>query len=247
MSPALKEDEEKIQKQFGCMNNIFQLFEPRYKRLPQGQSVTGNKFNTASDKLKDQALINIIQEKHKESVESSRNVFSSSSSSLDYRIQVQTKPSTFCKSIVSDPSSPNSIKKDDLWVSSVNFRDVFKDSMTRMPLAVSVKTVAKDKQKDPKMTHESCNDVKQPSRFSYDDLESLYKLKSIAIVKECPRLSLDSKQSSIEHNAIVKDCQILELGCNKRPSSSLLVARLMGLDLNCEALKIQPCLDDEQI
>ncbi|KAD7478621.1 hypothetical protein R6Q59_005633 [Mikania micrantha] len=274
MSPASKEDEEKIQMQLGCMNKIFQLFEPRYKRLPQGQSVSGNKFNNASDKLKDQALNNNIQEKHKESVESSRNVFSSSCSSLDYSLQVQTKPSTFCKSIVSDPSSPNSIKKDDLWVSSVDIRDVVKDSTIRMPRAVSVKTVAKDKQKGPKMTHvdsprhlqhhpkhatyerrdqnlvklkETCNDVKQPSRFSYDDLESLYKLKSIAIVTDCPRLSLDSKQSSIKHNAIViNPSQIRELVCNKRPSSSL-VARLMGLDLNCEALKIQPCLDDEKI
>ncbi|KAI3824096.1 hypothetical protein L1987_05545 [Smallanthus sonchifolius] len=174
----------------------------------------------------------------------------------------------------SEPSSPTSNKKHDSWGSPADIRDVVKDSMTRKPRVVLVKTVAKGEQKGPKMSHvdsprllqqypkpvtyerrdqnlvklketsipilRGVKEAKQASRFSYDDRESPYKLKSYANIKDHPRLSLDSKQSFIKHDAnVVDQSQTHEPESNKPPPSSV-VARLMGLDvLNCEAFKIK--------
>ncbi|KAF5763740.1 putative protein LONGIFOLIA 1/2 [Helianthus annuus] len=284
---TLEKDKQDIQKQLGCMNGIFQLFDRRYllgqrrnhhKKPLQGKSVTHNKFNNASSKFKDQGPNTVINEKHRESVESSRNSFSSTCSSFDCCKRVQPEPSSFCPSIVSEPASPTLNNKHILCLAPVdNIRDVVKDSMTRKPRAVPVKPVAKAGQKGPTMTHVDSprllqpppkpvpyerrdqnlvkhketsvpvsmgvKDVKETSRFSYDDRVSPYKLQSYANIKDHPRLSLDSQKSSIKHNANVTR----EPGSNKPPPSSV-VARLMGLDvINCEALKIKPCLDDKTI
>ncbi|KAI7744778.1 hypothetical protein M8C21_005134, partial [Ambrosia artemisiifolia] len=269
------------------------LFDRRYllgqrrhghhqKKLPQGQSDNGKEFTNASEKPKEKNPNNIVKEKHRVSVESSRNSFSSSCSSLDCSKRVQTESSSFCPSIVSEPSSPTSNKKPDLWVPPADIRDVVKDSMTRKPRVVSVKTVAKDGRKGPAMTHvdsprplqqqeqakpapyerkdqnlaklhgistlttRGVKEVQHTSRYSYDGRESPYKLKSISSIKDRPRLSLDSKQSSVRNRTnAVDQSQPDEPGSNKRPPSSV-VARLMGLEvLKCEALKSKPCLDDE--
>ncbi|KAI3665820.1 hypothetical protein L6452_44455 [Arctium lappa] len=233
-----EEDKQELQKQLGCMNGIFQLFDRRYllgqrrrKNLTQGQVEDGNKeFNNASEKPKEnQKTANTVaKEKHRVSVESSRNSFSSSCSSLDCSKRVQTEQSSFCPSLGSEPSSPTSRKQPDLSVQPADIRDVVKDSMTRKPRAVPVKTVAKDERKGPAMTHvdsprplqqhpkpvsydrkdqnlaklreisRGVKEVKEVSRFSCDGMESPYKLKSI---KELPRLSLDSKQSPIRNRA----------------------------------------------
>ncbi|KAD3640985.1 hypothetical protein E3N88_30208 [Mikania micrantha] len=275
----LREDKQELQKQLGCMNGLFQLFDRRYllgqrrhgqhhKKLSQGQSNISKEFKNASEKTKEKNPINIVKEKHRVSVESSRNSFSSSCSSLDCSKRIQTESSSFCPSIVSEPSSPTV---------NADIRDVVKDSMTRKPRVVPVKTVAKDGRKGPTMTHVdsprplvqhrnpvpyerkdqnlaklqeisilTSRGVKDISRYSYDGRESPYKLKSISNIKEHPRLSLDSKQSSMKNRTnVVDQSQTHEPGSNKRPPSSV-VAKLMGLEfLKCEALKIKPCLDDE--
>ncbi|KAJ9564475.1 hypothetical protein OSB04_000441 [Centaurea solstitialis] len=299
-----EEDTQELQKQLGCMNGIFQLFDRRYllgqrrrKNLTQGQSEDGNReFNNASEKPKEtQKTANkVAKEKHRVSVESSRNSFSSSCSSLDCSKRVQTEQSSFCPSLVSEPSSPPSRKQPDSLVQPADIRDVVKDSMTRKPRVVPVKTVAKDERKGPAMTHvdsprpssqnmkpvpydrkdqnlaklreisRGVREVKDVSRFSCDGRESPYKLKSI---KELPRLSLDSKQSSIRNRAneprrilIAREThgvgetvdQTHEPGSNKRPPSSV-VARLMGLEVlhdsvnGGESLKTKPSLGDEMV
>ncbi|KAI3762003.1 hypothetical protein L1987_52426 [Smallanthus sonchifolius] len=89
--------------------------------------------------------------------------------------------------------------------------------------------------------------VKETSRFSCDERESQYSLKSSFKVKELPRLSLDSKQNS-KTNSMNESRS--EPGSNKRPSSGI-VARLMGLDsltdsiCEVETVKIKQAFGDQ--
>ncbi|KAI3777012.1 hypothetical protein L1987_46805 [Smallanthus sonchifolius] len=89
--------------------------------------------------------------------------------------------------------------------------------------------------------------VKEISRYSCDERESQYSLKSSFKVKELPRLSLDSKQNS-KTNSMNESRS--EPGSNKRPSSGI-VARLMGLDsltdsvCEVETVKIKPAFGDQ--
>ncbi|KAI3726167.1 hypothetical protein L1987_65964 [Smallanthus sonchifolius] len=92
-------------------------------------------------------------------------------------------------------------------------------------------------------------EVKEISRFSCDERESQYSLKSTIKVKEPPRLSLDSKQNS---NLNSKNESRSKPGSIKRPSSGV-VARLMGLDsltdsiCEVETLKINPAFSDQMV
>nr|XP_043638730.1 protein LONGIFOLIA 1-like [Erigeron canadensis] len=269
------EDKQEMQKQLGCMNGIFQLFDRRYllgqrrnghhqKKPPQGQNDNGKEINNASEKPKEK----MAKDNHRVSVESSRNSYSSSCSSLECSKRVQTEQSSFCPSVFSEPSSPTSHTKTDFSTQPSDIKNVVKDSMTRKPRVVPVKTVSKDERKGPAMTHvdsprplephpkpgpyerkdqnlaklreisnsRGVKEVKETSRFSYDGRVSQYKLKSFSNIKELPRLSLDSKQSSIKNLTNVnEETQSHESGSNKRPPSSV-VARLMGL----EVLKNEP-------
>ncbi|XP_071693770.1 uncharacterized protein [Rutidosis leptorrhynchoides] len=255
MSTEVTEAKQEIKKQLGCMNGIFQLFDRRYllgqrrqgnhqKKLPQDQSDNGKKFNNALYKPKEKNWNKLAKEKHRVSVESSRNSITSSCSSLDSSKSLQTEVSSL---------------EQDLSVELPDIKNVVKESMTRKPRAVPVKTVAKEERKGPAMTHvDSPRPLHHPkpvlyerkdqnlaklqeisisrgikeARFSYDERASPYKLKSVANINEHSRLSLDSKQSSIKNRTNV-------------------VAKLMGLDdindvINKdENLKIEPCSGHE--
>ncbi|KVH48444.1 protein LONGIFOLIA 2-like [Cynara cardunculus var. scolymus] len=314
---TLKDDKQELQKQLGCMNGIFQLFDRRYllgqrrhghnqKRLPPGQSDNGEKeFSNESEQAKEKNPKVVTKEKHRVSIESSRNSFSSSSSStalssLDCSKRVQTEQSSSCQSVVSEPYSSPSLhrKPPDLFIQSPDIRDVVRDSMTREPRVVSIKTAAKEERAGPAMKYVdsprpfpyqkpiqydgnnqiaklrgipwAVKEVKEISRFSCDERESRYLLKSNMKVKELPRLSLDSKQSFISNsvNEPRRSLQIRQIQgggdtkspasqthesrSNKRPSSSV-VARLMGLETltasidESEALKTKPCLSEELV
>ncbi|KAM0058276.1 putative protein LONGIFOLIA [Helianthus debilis subsp. tardiflorus] len=239
---TLGEDTQELQKQLGCMNGIFQLFDRRYllgqrrqghhhKKPPQGQSDNNKEFNNASEKSKEKnPNNNVAKEKHRVSVESSRNSFSSSCSSLDCSKRVQTESSSFCPSIVSEPSSPTSNKKPDLWVPPSDIRDVVKDSMTRKPRVVSVKTVAKDGRKGPTMTHvDSPRPLQQhpkPVPYERKDL-NLAKLHDISTlttrgvkeVKITSRYSYDGRESPYKLKSVsnVKDRPRLSLDSKQSP------------------------------
>ncbi|KAI7751386.1 hypothetical protein M8C21_021489, partial [Ambrosia artemisiifolia] len=238
---TLEEDKQEINKKLGCMNGIFQIFDRRYllgqrrhgnhdKKLPQGKSITHNKINNASDKLKDQGPNTATKEKHRESFESSRNSFSSSRSSLDCCKQVQLEPSSFGPSTVPDqPACPTSNNKYNLRVGpGDNIRDVVKDSMTRKPRAVPVKTVAKDGQKGPTMTHVDSPRLLQqhPKPVTYERRDqNLVKHKEMSItlsrvvkdVKETSRLSYDGLVSryKLQSYANIKDHPRLSLDSHK--------------------------------
>ncbi|XP_076883346.1 protein LONGIFOLIA 1-like isoform X2 [Bidens hawaiensis] len=285
---TLKEDTQDLHMQLGCMNGLFQLFDRRFllgqrressrhKKLHHGQSNNIKESNNVSKKPKEKHPNTVTKEKHRVSVESSRNSFSSSCSSLDCSKRVQTESSSFCPSNFSEPSSPTLNKKPELSVHDI--RDVVKDSMTRKPRVVSVKTVAKNGRKGPTMTHvdsprpllqyerkdqnlakvqenstltlKKVKELKDMSRYSYDERASVYKLKSVSNVKERPRLSLDSKQSSLRNRTNAVDqsqsqSQTNEPESNKRLPTSVM-ARLMGLEvLKSDSLKIKPCVDQSQ-
>lgn len=157
------------------------------------------------------------------------------------------------------------------WSQSPDKRDLVKDSMYREARGVSIKTVAKDERKGRAMRHIDSPrpllqskqvqprvtgdglvlasslplGTKDAPRYSYDGRVSQYSLKSTEMIKELPKLSLDSRERSIRSSAaesrsnyLLTDTkrenedlnQILnqEPGSNKRTSS--VVARLMGLE-----------------
>lgn len=231
---TLKDDKQELQKQLGCMNGIFQIFDRRYllgqrrhnqKRLPPGESDNGEKeLKKTSEQPKEKTAKVVTKEKKRVSVDLPRNSFSSSSSStamsssLDCSKRVQTELSS------SSPFSHR--KKTDLFIQSPDIRDVVKDSMTREPRVVSIKTGAKDERAMKHVDSPRPFPQQKPvetSRFSCDGRESSrYQLKSNMKVKELPRLSLDSRQGYISNAAN-------DLITNKRSSSSV-VARLMGLE-----------------
>ncbi|KAI3500671.1 hypothetical protein L1887_36495 [Cichorium endivia] len=242
---TLREDKKELQKQFGCMNGIFQLFDRRYllglhrhgrnqKRLTPGEN--GEKeFKNSSEKVKEKRV----------SVESSRNSCSSSCSSTTFSsLSKRVKPEF---QFPSEPASPN----------LPDIRDVVKDSMTRTIRVANVKNIQKEmnyidsprpifvRQKSVEYERKD----KNLARLSCDERESKYSLKSTLKVKEVPRLSLDSKQNS--KNSV----NTLEPGSNKKPSSGV-VAKLMGLEgfsftdsiVEVERLKIKkPVLDNELV
>ncbi|XP_024978332.1 protein LONGIFOLIA 1-like [Cynara cardunculus var. scolymus] len=256
------------------------------KKLSSGQGENGEKeFKNSSEKAKEKKPKKVTIEKNRASIESSRNSFSSSCSSttfssLDCSKMVQTE-----SQFPSEPTSPNLHKKQQDW--SLDIRNVVKDSMTREICVALARNVAKDERADfikhvdsPRPfihqksvqyntnhrnlakvdeTSSGVKKVKETSRFSCDERESRYSLKSTSKVKELPRLSLDSKQNSNKNSMDspkISSSQTLNQsqkpGSNKRPSSGV-VARLMGLENltdsihEVETLKIKPSLDDESV
>ncbi|XP_076931149.1 protein LONGIFOLIA 1-like isoform X3 [Bidens hawaiensis] len=217
------------------------------KRLTAGG---GEKdFKNASEITKERNQKKMMIEKNGASVDLSRNSFSSSScssttfSSFDCskRHPTEWQPP-------SELISPNLHKKqpDNTSLPPLDIRDVVKESMTRetrvtkqeraRPVMkhidsprpfVHQKTIRYDR-KDQNLAkvHKSSSLVEEVSRFSCDERESQYSLKSTFKVKEPPRLSLDSKQNS--HSKSMNGTRS-EPGSNKKPSSGV-VARLMGLD-----------------
>ncbi|XP_076954379.1 protein LONGIFOLIA 1-like [Bidens hawaiensis] len=211
------------QKQSVCLNGIFQIFDHRYrrndhnhKRLPPGK------------------------EKNKVTPRNSASS-STATSSLDCSKRVQTEASSSSQSVVSESCSSPFLhrKQPELFMQSPDIRDVVKVSMTREPRAVSVKTVAKDERVGPMMKHVDSPRPYETTRFSCDERESWYQMKSDMKIKEFPRFSLDSNSASDPIS-------------NKRASSSV-VARLMGLEAltpsidKGKTLKTKCCLNDELV
>ncbi|XP_076950516.1 uncharacterized protein LOC143623510 [Bidens hawaiensis] len=239
-------------------------------RLTAGQRVNGEKeLKKSSEKAKERNQKKTIIEKNRVSVESSRNSSSSSCSSTTFssfdcskRVQTEWK-------LTSEPTSPNPHKKPPEY-SAPDIRDVVKESMKR------VIRVTKDERAGLVMKHidsprplmppnpiqydrkdqdlanvkslsSGIKRVNEISRFSCDERESKYSLKSTFKVNELPRLSLDSKQNS-RKNSMNESRN--EPGRSNRTSSGI-VARLMGLDsltdpvCNVETLKVKPAFVDQ--
>ncbi|KAL3636547.1 longifolia [Castilleja foliolosa] len=240
-----------LRKQIGCMKGIFQLFDfhhfltssNKHKRLLLGgqhqlESHNATKATTGQE-------IEVQKQKPRISTESSQAAPNSSS----------TCSSTFSlldhnRANISESPFHIRLKKQQQTkgLQFPHIREVVKDSMHREARGVPIKSFKNDEQKkvtvmkhidSPRLLHkpkidEESNRVFRgderlmPRRFSYDGRESRDYLKMKH--KELPRLSLDSKASSIKCSGLYSRSDFLgqESGGHSRTSS--IVAKLMGLD-----------------
>ncbi|KDP31362.1 hypothetical protein JCGZ_11738 [Jatropha curcas] len=166
---SLADDNPDLQKQIGCMTGIFQLFDRHHvltgrrinhRRLLPGDSHLNNgisereSFNVYHRSTEAEMNFNKnLNEKQRNSMESSRPSFSSScSSSLssqDCSRTAQPEASSFDRIIFPDTSSRDAILNQPstsphLGRQSLDLRDVVKDSMYREARGLSVKTPTKE-------------------------------------------------------------------------------------------------------
>ncbi|KAL3526600.1 hypothetical protein ACH5RR_011256 [Cinchona calisaya] len=311
--PSLTDESRDLQKQIGCMNGIFQLFDRHYfltgrrsnghnhKRLLPGTN-NNKETNSATNKGTGKIPKEVVQDQPRDSTESLGTSFSSSSCSstvsfLDHSKAVQCRP----------PSNPSNFLETQAQIrvkqqtpslhfsqQSPDLRDVVKESMQREQRGISVKTSVKEGrsctlkhidsprpfqqfktgqprvaefdrpnrivanlQESPWFSREekdaSLRDLwKDPHRFSYDGRETQNALKSTTKLKELPRLSLDSRETSLRSSTDSRSNFLLselhrksgtagqmvtstqEPGSNKRPSS--VVVKLMGLEAFPESI-----------
>ncbi|KAL5741419.1 hypothetical protein ACOSP7_028151 [Xanthoceras sorbifolium] len=166
---SLSDENPDLQKQIGCMNGIFHLFDRHHllsnrrfanhnhKRLPPPPGQNDNheiKPHSASQRPKDKIPKKTVKEKRRISTESSRTSFSSSScsssfSSMDCNKQSQPEPSSYGQANfpgtptrdlpVFQPSDSSQLSRQ-----HVGFRDIVKDSMYREARELSIKTATKE-------------------------------------------------------------------------------------------------------
>ncbi|XP_021809912.1 protein LONGIFOLIA 1 [Prunus avium] len=165
---SLADDNPDLQKQIGCMNGIFQIFDrhhvltgrriSNHRRPPPGNSHFSNgglerEYNNTYHRqtVAEMNLNKSINEKQRISTESSRASFSSACSSLssvDYNKTAQPGTSSFDRIIFPEtpPRDPvtQSSTSPKLGRQSFDLRDVVKDSMHREARGLSVKTATKE-------------------------------------------------------------------------------------------------------
>lgn len=167
---SLADDNPDLQKQIGCMNGIFQIFDrhqvltgrriSHHKRLPPGNShfSNGGLERESNNPYHRQAVPDInsnksVNEKQRISTESSRASFSStcssSLSSLECNRTAQPGTSSFERIIFPetpprDPVTNQSSTSPRFGRQSLDLRDVVKDSMHREARGLSLKTTIKD-------------------------------------------------------------------------------------------------------
>ncbi|KAK3032555.1 hypothetical protein RJ639_036794 [Escallonia herrerae] len=202
---SLKDEKSDLQKQFGCMNGIFQLFDRHHKRLPSGQSARyGMEQIGATGEIPGQNREEVGNQKHTVPDESSRTSCSSSCSStfssVDCKKTAQPEPWSSGQSISPQTPSPIMPKKQpncslDLRRQSLDLRDVVKDSMCREVRGLSVKTVTKHgkamKHVDSPRPLQQSTTV-QPRLTGYEDSSRV-----LAKLREAPRNSVD-KDGSVQ-------------------------------------------------
>ncbi|XP_058187694.1 protein LONGIFOLIA 2-like [Rhododendron vialii] len=311
---SLTDENPDLHKQVGCMNGMFQVFNRRHfltgrrigsrdnKRLPPVQSGNhGMEPDSTMQKTMEMNLDEVVKEKRRVSIESSRTSFSSSCSStfssVDWNKTAKPEPSSLGYSNFLETPSQILPKKQPISPlhprqQSLNLLDVVKDSITREACGLSVKTTTKAERTNHVLKHIDSPRPLQPSkpvkarvsgldgsfplkdthRYSYDGRESRDTWKAAIKLKETPRLSLDSRQSSIRRSASesrsnyllddlerrnVKSSQTLdppqEPGSNNRRTSGV-VAKLMGLEdfpdsmaaIN-DQIRMTECCPDEDL
>ncbi|KAJ6676858.1 LONGIFOLIA PROTEIN [Salix viminalis] len=166
---SLADDNPDLQKQIGCMNGVFQIFDRHQvltgrrlsrKRLPPGDSHFKNGssemefYNTYNQNTTvDINLNKNLNEKQRISTELSRASFSSSCSSsmssLDCNKTAQPEASSFDRIIFPETPSRDPVitqpsNSAHLGRHSLDLRDVVKGSMYREARGLSVKTTAKE-------------------------------------------------------------------------------------------------------
>uniref|UniRef100_A0A5B7AEM0 DUF4378 domain-containing protein n=1 Tax=Davidia involucrata TaxID=16924 RepID=A0A5B7AEM0_DAVIN len=160
---SLTDENTDLQKQIGCMNGIFQLFDRHHflskrrisshKRLPPAQTANQELEPNSTTKKATEKNLN-VKEKQRVSIKSPRTSFSSSScsstfSSVDCNRTAQPEPSSSGHSIF--PETPSQIlttkqpnPSSHLGQQSLDLRDVVKDSIYREARGLSVRTTSKE-------------------------------------------------------------------------------------------------------
>ncbi|OMO50643.1 hypothetical protein COLO4_37967 [Corchorus olitorius] len=163
---SLSEENPDLQKQIGCMNGLFQLFDrhhfigsrrissSNHKRLPPGQNGKhGTEPKVDSQKIKENNLKKTVKEKQRFSFESPRTSFSSSSCSSSFSSADCSKTSQVDRSSLSQTINPE-IPRQELSSyrsnaslqssqQSLDIRNVVKDSIYREAHGLSIKTATK--------------------------------------------------------------------------------------------------------
>ncbi|PON46218.1 Protein LONGIFOLIA [Parasponia andersonii] len=164
---SLSDENPDLQKQIGCMNGFFQLFDRHrylaagrfnshsHKRLPPPGHTDnqGVEPNNRLENSKEKNATKVVKEKRRNSTESPRVSFSSSCSpsfsSLDYTKTAHLEPSPSSQTIFAETPSRDlpanhPISSAQLSQKSLDLRDVVKDSMQREARGLLVKTTAKE-------------------------------------------------------------------------------------------------------
>ncbi|XP_010660611.1 protein LONGIFOLIA 1 isoform X2 [Vitis vinifera] len=213
---TLSDENPDLQKQIGCMNGIFQLFDRHHflggrringhthKRLPPGQ---GMEPNNAPHKAKDKNPKKFVKEKQRISTESSRTSFSSSScsstfSSVDCNRTAQTE--SFSHSQTGFPNTPSRdlpMTQPDasprLGRQSLDLRDIVKDSIYREACGLSVKTAWKKEAVSHAVKH---IDSPRPMRLSKEPIKVPVldeSLRTFGKLRGPPRNSNERKDGSL--------------------------------------------------
>ncbi|WCJ35829.1 Protein LONGIFOLIA 1 [Euphorbia peplus] len=184
---SLADDNPDLQKQIGCMNGIFQLFDRQnaltgrrlsHRRLPPGDYSLNNgsserqSFNGYQRPSPSEMNLNkSLNEKQRLSTESSRTSFSSSCSSmssLDGYRAAQPEASSYDRIIFPETPSRDAVltqptTSPHLGRQSLDLRDVVKDSMYRDARGLSVKTISKQEAVSHAAKHKDSPRPLQPS------------------------------------------------------------------------------------
>ncbi|KAL8038528.1 hypothetical protein ABFX02_11G113600 [Erythranthe guttata] len=243
MMSSLSDENRNIQKQIGCMNGLLQLFDRRHFLTPRRSH---KKLLLGSQQqLESHNATKPVMEKPRLSTESSSQATSYSSSScsssafssLDQnrkpkQTQTQT-PSNRQKTDISQKTQ-FSVKEKQQLKKTPDIRDLVKDSMHREARGVNIKSFSSQERKVTVMKHMDSPRPFTLARFSYDGRESRDSFKTAMKLKELPRLSLDSKKTSLPLEPRSLTSRVLPLdqesGGHSHSRSSSIVAKLMGLE-----------------
>ncbi|CAJ2665805.1 unnamed protein product [Trifolium pratense] len=219
MTSSMKDENQELQKQIGCISGFFQLFD-RHRFLTShnnshnipNQGGTSNnikELNNTTQKAKAKN-VKVARENQQSSTESSSGISMSSSScsssmsSLEFNRTIQIEPPSVSPMKVAENSKSEAEMKQlgNERHQPLDFHDIVKDSMhVDSQRFLSVKTMAKEEKKSRILKHV---DSPRPMtawdspRLSYDGRDIQSTLKSATKHKELPRLSLDSKERSVK-------------------------------------------------
>ncbi|KAK1555224.1 hypothetical protein Q3G72_023615 [Acer saccharum] len=226
---SLSEENPDLQKQIGCMNGIFNIFDRHrrfaHKRLPPGQNDNHEiKPHSASQRPKDKIPKNTVKEKKNISTESSRTSFSSSScssslSSIECNKQ-QSQPET---SPYGQPSDSSQLSQQ-----HVDLRDVVNDSMHREARELSIKTATKANaggqtlkyMDSPRPVHlQQPKTVNESFRVLPNKLRETPLRKDGFTPKDAPRFSYDGRESRDAFKSTIKIKELPRLSLDSRERS----------------------------
>ncbi|KAH0895805.1 hypothetical protein HID58_045373 [Brassica napus] len=243
----LSDENPNLNKQFGCMNGIFQVFYRQHyparrvvvagdelRSLPSGKTIenVGDTNLTTDNKETEKS-----KSKKKAAKERQRGVVSSESSS---RLSFSSSPCSSSFSSESQFEQPGLMQtskrenpvKDGLVMSS-DLRELVRNSIHKETRARDEEE-SKPERANVSLLKESSParrvvKLKDSPRFSYDERETR---KTVAKFKETPRLSLDSRSNSFKsaRSSSSPEPQELVTGHHRRTTSSV-VAKLMGLEV----------------